>query len=80
MSLGHVLSLVRKDAQAAVVVAVLVLGAVAVFVWGPRWDAQAALDQRQDSRAADIHQDVRAILKALGAKHPRHDDGDATEE
>ena len=80
MSLGHVLSLVRKDAQAAVVVAALVLGAVALFVWGPRWDAQAGVDQRQDSRASDIHQDVRAILKALGAAHPRHDDGDATED
>lgn len=80
MSLAHVLALVRKDAQAAVVVAALVVGALALLVWGPRWDAQASVDKRQDKGAVELHRDMRAVLRALGVPHPRHDEEDASEE
>lgn len=80
MSAQAVLSLMKREARASVIVAALVVTALALFVWGPKWEAQAEVDKRQDSRAADIHQDVRAVLKALGVKHPRHGEHDAGED
>ena len=73
MSVDAVLSLVKKEARAPVVVAALVIAALALLVWGPRWEAQAAVDKRQDDGAAHIHQDMRAVLKALGVPHQHHE-------